>query len=253
MKRIASLSLAVASLLALFAAAPAMAESRPRYGGTLRIQMRDPVTSIDPSDATTRSRGKDQLIQAIFDRLTGLDDKGRAQPQLAIRWQADAAMRVWQFTLRNDVHFTDGSALTLNDVVQTLAAADTSWKVHTGVNGDVVVIECATSEPSLPIRLAQPRYSVFKKNADGSLLGTGAFTVTDFQPGKKITLAANDSYWAGRPYLDGIEVWMNISLGELLRDRRLDRDDAVEAPLDQVRPLQQAGQRLVLSAPTELL
>ena len=43
------------------------------------------------------------------------------------------------------------------------------------------------------------------KSSD-SVAGTGPFRIAEWDPGKHLTLAANDDYRDGRPYVDSIEI-----------------------------------------------
>src|SRR5947209_4517070 len=70
------------------------AGTRPHYGGTLRIQSRDVVTSIDGIWTSPSTSLRQQLSQLLFDRLTSVDDSGKAQPSLATSWRSDAQQRV---------------------------------------------------------------------------------------------------------------------------------------------------------------
>jgi len=259
MKRTAFQSVVTVSLLFVFFATyirvqKATAETRPRYGGILRVQLHDQVSSLDPIEKSTTSGGKDRMMFLVYDRLTSVDKDGHLQPGLAQSWDT-GSNRSWKFRLRANAKFHDGSAIALADVAAALQAEAPDWKVRYSADkiGEAIFIELLSPDPFLPARLALPRYSIFKRAVDNSLIGSGPFIPDDFQPGKKLTLKANDTYWGGRPYVDGVEVWMGVSLGELLRDRRLDRDDVVEAPLEQVKFLTQAGQRVMLSSPADLI
>ena len=94
--------LAAVSLLAL----RADAVERPRYGGTLRVEMQAAVRRLDPAEAPERLAG------LVFERLVRLDERGRPQPALALSWQSSPGGRRWQFRLRPGVKFHDGSPLT---------------------------------------------------------------------------------------------------------------------------------------------
>ena len=77
MKFIAWQSLALSSL-GLLAAASAEASTRPRYGGTLRVEMRGAPAALDPSDSDAAP-----LTSPIFEPLVRLDETGTPQPCLA--------------------------------------------------------------------------------------------------------------------------------------------------------------------------
>src|ERR1700684_2640586 len=96
MKRTAFLLLATSSVL--FLLSNASARTRPRQGGTLRVEMR-----ADASQWMNSARRP-----LVFDSLTTLDSNGNVQPSLAARWESQSDDRRWQFWLRADVRFHDG-------------------------------------------------------------------------------------------------------------------------------------------------
>ncbi|MEO5936548.1 MAG: ABC transporter substrate-binding protein, partial [Terriglobales bacterium] len=119
MKRTAFRWLAVSALL--LSGAIAFAEDRPRYGGTLRVQLRDAVFSLDPKDAADLTGVRHRFAFLLYDRLTRIDDQGRVRPQLAVSWSSDAQRKMWRFTLRSGVVFHDGSPLTVATVISNFA------------------------------------------------------------------------------------------------------------------------------------
>jgi hypothetical protein len=66
-------------------------------------------------------------------------------------------------------------------------------------------------------------------------------------------LVANEEHWAGRPYLDGIDIEVQSLPRDRLLDLELDRADLVELPSSEVRRAAQRGLRVWSSAPVELL
>ncbi len=92
----------VISAVLLALAVGAQARTRPHYGGTLRIE-----TQGDPwqmPDGLAR--------RLVLDTLTTVNDTGVAQPALAVNWTSQNAEHRWEFAVRPDVHFQDGSPLT---------------------------------------------------------------------------------------------------------------------------------------------
>ena len=109
-----------AALLLLLAATAASATKRPRYGGTLRVEMLASSVTLDPrqwKSGSLSAREDEKLAALVYDRLVTLDDYGKFQPALAIEWSHDTAAKNWQFKLRPGVKFSDGSPLTSADVV----------------------------------------------------------------------------------------------------------------------------------------
>src|SRR5438046_9728985 len=121
MKRCDWPSLVSSSLLA---AALAAAETRPQYGGTLHVAMRAAPATLDPSDSTqTDSFTRRNLTLLIFETLLTTDSSGRMHPALALSWQAALVNQRWQFRLRRDVKFHDGTALTADTATSSLSHA----------------------------------------------------------------------------------------------------------------------------------
>ncbi|MGA2099624.1 MAG: ABC transporter substrate-binding protein [Candidatus Sulfotelmatobacter sp.] len=246
--------LAASSLL--IGALVAHAERRPQYGGTLHVAMHAAPLSLDPADRSVPdSFGRRSLTALIFDTLVTLDSSGQPKPALGESWQTAGNQR-WQFRLRHGVQFQDGTPLTAEAVASSLRFANPSWKVR--AEGESIIIELdapgyAVSESALLEELALPRNAIAKRNADGTLNGTGPFHVTEWQPAKHLTLAAEENCWRGRPFLDGIE----IELGKTFRDQmtalQMGKEDLVEIAPEQARRVSQEGRQLVSSPPIELL
>jgi peptide/nickel transport system substrate-binding protein len=239
----------VISSLLLSAAA---AETRPQYGGTLHIAMRAAPTSLDPVDASQPdSIARRNLTLLMFETLVTLDENGRAKPVLATSWMASSGNQRWQFRLRRGIKFHDGTPLTAEAGAASLRAANPTWNVS--ADGDSVVIQCDTGDPEMLAELAMPRNAVVKRSSNGQPSGTGPFHLVDWQPGKKLTLAAEESHWHGRPFLDGIEVDMGESYRDQVTGLELGKADLVEVPAEQAHRASLEGRRLASSAPVELL
>jgi ABC-type transport system substrate-binding protein len=245
----------LASVVFLFATT-AHAETRPHYGGTLRIMMQAAPATLDlpanpvPSDYWETAR----TLSLIGDTLVTLDSQARPQPALALTWQSDPGDRRWQFRLRHGVKFHDGSPASSAAIAQILGALHPNWSVHS--SADSISIESETPMPSLPAELALPRNLLLKRNANHWPVGTGPFVVADWQPGKLLKLAANEENWAGRPFVDAIE----IEFGKSLRDQsialELDKTDIIEIAPQASTTLQRrsaASSSSSMSLPVELL
>ncbi len=243
MKRIAFLLLAAISL-----ALPAPAATRPRYGGTLRVMMQSAPSAIDlpANSSTVEYWDAARVLSLIADTVVTVDAQARPHPALALAWQSDATARHWQFTLRPGVRFHDGSDASAGAIAQILGGIHPDWSVHG--SGSVLTIDTEASSPTLLAELALPRCLILKRGANESPIGTGAFLVADWQPGKVLKLAANEGSWAGRPFLDAIEV----ELGKSLRDQaialELGKTDVIAAP-----PQAGGSPRLRSSLPVELM
>jgi ABC-type transport system substrate-binding protein len=250
MKPSAFLSLAASLLVA----GAAHAATRPHYGGTLHVELRAQLASLDPSQAEASSAAqsaKEHICSLIFEPLIRLDEKGAAQPALALTWQHSADFKSWRFTLQSFIKFHDGTPFNAPKAVESLLKiSNPRWRVRAEGN-DILMFESDAPLPNLPAELAQIHYAI-AHGSGNTISGTGPFALTSFQPGKQIVLKANDDYWDARPYVDSVE----LSLGRSLRDQTVDLElghaDLIEIGLDQARRAAQEGKRIVASSPNEV-
>src|SRR5271166_1489895 len=245
--------LVAALFVSLTGATTATAATRPHYGGTLRVQLQSAPEALElPADATPADYwDAARTLSLIGDTLVKLDAQDRPQPALAIAWQSDPSARHWQFTLRRGVKFHDGSAASPAALAQILGPLHSGWNVRP--SADSLSIESESAMPSLLAELALPRNLLLRRKADGVPIGTGPFLVAEWQPGKLLKLAANDESWAGRPFVDAVE----IEFGKSLRDQaialELDKADVIEAAPQVANALQRRNTSLSFSLPVELM
>ena len=243
----------VAASLAL--ALAATAATRPRYGGVLRIETAEAIKSLDPLVAVA---GHDPMasrhVQSLlFETLIVLNEHAIPQPNLATSWQHDASFRRWEFRIRPGVRFSDGAALNAANAAESLQPSMAGIGCNAQAAGaDVVVAECKAATPDLPMTLSLPECAIARRAARGGLAGTGTFKVTS-SDGKRMALAANDDYWGGRPYLDGIEIQLERPIQQQMLDLQLGNADVIEIAPEQALRMQQEGRRVISSAPMELL
>ena len=241
------LFLLVGVSVALAGAAPA--STRPHYGGTLRISIREAPASLDPADpAQLGMFTSPSLSRLIFDTLVTLDARGQAHPALATAWQAAPGNQRWQFSIRRGVTLHDGTALSSDTVAASLRAANPHWKVF--ATGEAVVVECDAPTSTLPAMLALPRYGIAKRGG-GKLAGSGPFAINRWEPGKKLTLTARDDYWDGRAFVDALEIEMGKSFRDQMIALDLGKVDVIEVAPDQARHAVSEGRRIQSSAPAE--
>ncbi|HXY48597.1 MAG TPA: ABC transporter substrate-binding protein [Terriglobales bacterium] len=248
--RLSGFPLLVASSLVLAVAAGA--DTRPAYGGTLHVSVGIAPRSLDPADTSEPdSIGRRNLMQLMFDTLLTVNSQGRLQPALATAWQAEPGNQRWHFSLRNHVHFHDGSLLTPEAVAASLRTANPGWKVLAAA--DSVVVECDAPAPDVAAQLARTRNGIAKRSTARNPIGSGPFYITDFQAGKKLALAALENYWGGRAYVDAIEIELGRNGRDQLIALDLGKADIAEVPPEQAQRAAGEGRRLVTSAPVELM
>jgi peptide/nickel transport system substrate-binding protein len=224
------------------------AMTRPHYGGTLRVEV--------SGDGWERPGGIVRWL--VLDGLTRVDADRTVWQALAIEWKSDGDNHRWQFKLRPGVHFSDGSPLTSIAVAGALnldCQANCPWTAVRAV-GSQVVFTSDSPMPNLPALLAGGEFLIAlavtsEGKAPEGLIGTGAFQVGGFANGL-LTLVANDGGWAGRPFLDSVEIRGRKPIREQWLDLSVGRADLVEVPAEQLRQAQQ--QRLtVVTSPAVML
>jgi peptide/nickel transport system substrate-binding protein len=231
--------------------------TRPAYGGSLRVQMNERIATMDPRQwplDLERAAATERLASLVFDRLVRFDDHGMPQPALAISWQHDAQSKRWQFRLRDGVKFSDGAPLTPEAAALALQQL-LGNTFDVSATSDSVVIQADLSLPDLPAQLAGGRYFIFHPMDDGTLSGSGPFRVAKWPASgapAKLVLTANESCWAGRPFVDTIELTMGVDPQQQANAIAFGLADVVELPASQVRRTAQRGVRTVSSDPVEL-
>jgi len=160
---------------------------------------------------------------AIFDSLVYYNSKTfKVEPKLATSWK-EMSPTQYRFNLRKGVKFSDGSALTADDVVFSLerARAKTSnFTVYTQGFSRVVKVDANTVDiilsgpnPVLMNQLTELRImskawaeknkSVEPKDgktkdenfAHRNAMGSGPYMVKEWQPDQKLVLVKNPAWW----------------------------------------------------------
>jgi peptide/nickel transport system substrate-binding protein len=225
----------------------AWGRTRPHYGGTLHVEVE--------GDAW---QGADGLAhRLVFDGLTSLDADGAVQPALAASWKSDDDGHRWEFRLRSNVQFHNGSPLTAAAVVMSLnlaCNANCPWTAVRAV-GSSLVFTSESPLPSLPALLAGDGFLIqLTRTADGQTpsqpTGTGPFQVAS-NAGNILTLTANENCWRGRPFADQVVLTSHRALRDQWLDLSVGRADVVEVPAEQLRQAQQ--RRLTVSASLPVL
>ena len=242
MKRIVFRWIALGSLLAALLASAA-ARTRPRYGGTLRIETRsDPLKA---PDGIAR--------QLIFDTLTQVNGIGQVVPGLAVSWDSGPPYHRWEFHLRPGVRFHDGSPLTAEAVAMSLAQScgACGWRVR--VVADSIIITSDSPMANLDAELARSKYAITRKDDEGNPDGTGPFRFAAESDGM-LLLRANDDSWQGRPFVDAVEIYGDRTVRAQWLDFTVGKADLVEIPPELLHAAQQDHMPLLQSGwPPDLL
>ena len=103
--------------LALASALPAAAQNKPR---DINIGLQAAITSMDPHFHNLSPNNS--MMLHFFEPLIMRDDNQKLVPGLATSWKATDEL-TWEFKLRKNVRFHDGSPFTAEDVAFSLKRA----------------------------------------------------------------------------------------------------------------------------------
>ncbi|MGD8485786.1 MAG: peptide ABC transporter substrate-binding protein [Chloroflexota bacterium] len=213
-------------------------EALPRPAGADIVLAGGTPLSWDPaaiSDGTSA-----QVLSQLYEGLTVLDAGSRVQPALAESWQVeDDGLRL-VFQLRDDLAFSDGSALTAEDVrrswlrvidparpgplaslLDDVAGASayargegSAEAVGLQARGQTLTVNFEHPASFFPAVAAAPTLAVVPPGIDrqargpgddSTFVGSGAYVPLDQELGR-IRLARNERYWAGPAPIERVTV-----------------------------------------------
>lgn len=191
-------------------------------GGELSIRLDTDVPNLRPWQP--RSRGEEQIVGMLYSGLTRLDARLQPQPDLAQEWQASSDGRLITFTLRPDMRWHDGQALTSEDVAYTIEALK-AISPTTALLSDLQRVAAVTTPTSATVAISLteryapifsmltlpvlPKHLLIDKNIAGydfwdAPVGSGPFLFDERQPRERVTLRANPHFHRGAPLLDRV-------------------------------------------------
>ena len=197
------------------------------------------------------------IQQIVNEGLVAIGKDGKIQPALAESWE-DENSTVWTFKLRKDAKFSDGSPVTIEDVIYSIErSADPEQSPSIAYFYPEGFTTEKVDEYTLKITLPHPQSNfiwsisnngglfVTKKEwvenaeAPGSakdlLLGSGPYKVAEFSPGSYVTLEASDYWWGGTPEVKKVRFdFITDNQTRLLAFRQGDVDFAFDIPVSQI-------------------
>jgi peptide/nickel transport system substrate-binding protein len=203
------------------AAAPGASSEPATSDRTLQFFNAEGTSGLDPATAVTSADYR--VMELIYDRLVDYNSKNELVPDLAT-WDLSTDGLTYTFHVRPEAKFSDGSAVTADDVqfsLERMKASQTA-KGDMAVVTSIEVVDPATvtvklSEPSrillatlaksgpAPIlskkALTDPNY--FQKPVATS----GPYMIQEWIPKDHMTFVANPYYWnAGYPKIKTIKL-----------------------------------------------
>lgn len=187
--------------------------------------------TLDPAKSETVGEG--HIQGDLFEGLVILDPNGAVQPGQAERWTVSADGRVYRFTLRAGLRWSNGDALTAADfvyslrrVVDPLVGSSYAYLLAPILNADAIIAGTVKDPAALGVRALDPRtlditlaaptpyfltllaHSKFlpvhrasverwgqRFTRPGHLVSNGAFVLKDWVPQARIVLVRNPYYW----------------------------------------------------------
>lgn len=211
------LAAALSAVLAFSSVAPqaVLAQSPAEYQETHELVIGLPYAfkTLDPARGGAL-RVELSLLAAIYSPLTRVDGDGNLQGVVAEKWEQTSDL-TWRFTLRDDVTFSDGTPLTAETVKwnldRYLTIDQPSWIVASVRHisevsvaaPNVVDVTLTHSDMQLPRRMAalfllDPTW-VANNDPKVEAMGSGPYTLVDYNPEAGATLLRNDSYFGEPP------------------------------------------------------
>ena len=189
----------------------------------LRIGYADPVSSLDPQ--LNNYAGDRSVALHAFESLVNRHDD-KTLPGLAKSWKV-VDPTTWQFDLRDDVQWQDGTPLTADDFVfsferarnvpgsvASYAGAMRTVESVSAKDAHTLIIKTRTPNANLlpdvdsiyiVSRHAGANASSADYNAGKAMIGTGPYRFVSYVPGDRTIFARNDSYWGGKPTWDKVD------------------------------------------------
>ena len=189
-----------------------------RAGGTITVGEFSMLPSFAPGQGQYGVRGGAQSA-AVYDRLMVWNpDAEEFEPKLAESLEANDDNTVWTLTLRDGVTFSNGDALTAEDVAFTAGlhkdpatrsvAMTEAMEISDARVVDPRTVEFTLAKPwaGFPVALAGTIGEVIPKNAYEAAdpqewarnpIGAGAFTLASYTPDQEVVLEPNPAYYGG--------------------------------------------------------
>jgi peptide/nickel transport system substrate-binding protein len=187
----------------------------------LRIGIAAEPSSIDPHYHNLTPNN--MLSREVFQPLVSQDKNQRLGPLLAESWRA-VNDTTWEFKLRRNVRFFDGTPLTTDDVLASFArlpkvprspssfAPFVAGMTFEKVDHHTFLVKTPAPAPLVPTNLST--FGIISKacaemttedfNANRCKGGTGPFMYGEFKPGDRVTFQRNPGFWGTKPAWESV-------------------------------------------------
>ncbi len=200
------------------AAALALPAAARGQDSSLRAGLKLSPTSMDPH---FRLSGEQNLLRALHARLIGMSADGKPEAGIAESWRPVGDGTAWEFKIRGNAKFSDGSPVTAEDVAYSIARVPTitgsAGAYHIFVRA---ITRTEVKDPrTILIHTAQPypfmaedmtEIAVISKtlgpdlktadfNAKNVRLFSGPYTLADYRFGEFVEMRRNPHWYGPAP------------------------------------------------------
>ena len=223
-------------------------------GGTVEVPITGTLQRLDPSLAGTIEDA--EVLPNIFETLTRDIGGARIVPWLAADFKSEQGGKRYHFRLRDDVRFHDGRKLTARDVrysferlllnpestgrffyssiqgAKALLNGERSdlagFRIHSADEFTIDLDEPVSFFPALisyhAAAIVPEGNEKFGESWEEGTVGTGPFRLVKFEPGVRVELERNKSYWRkGYPKIEGLTFTFGVPPAEILAEFRYGR------------------------------
>jgi len=211
----------------------------------LNITLNTPATDLSPYSLNLNN----QIRTAnIYEGLVAFDRNLRVIPALAVSW-GNLDPQTWEFKLRKEVQFHDGSPFDADSVLTDFNEAQKSGgsQIKGVLNTikeikklDSYTIQIITKEPDPLILSKLTKFYINKPDS----VGTGPYELQEWLKGSKFTLLAFDNYWGRLPIYQNVNYQVvpnktrrqsDFEAGLIDILVAVPRDQALQLPKEQVK------------------
>ena len=215
-------SLGFASAIPGFVLTEQALANAPKVGGRLRQGLSGGNTSDTLFGVLGNGDAHQVNVQwQLLNNLTEVDAAGNIVGELAESFEASADAATWTFKLRQGVEFHNGKSFEAEDVIHSINVhrGEDSRSIGKGLVSDIVDIKAdgkhtvvftlMSGNADFPFTLAAyhfpiaPAGSMDEEWMQG--IGTGPYTLVDWNPGVRAVTKRNPNYFKDGPYFDEVE------------------------------------------------
>lgn len=180
-------------------------------GTPFTIVSTEPSAGLDPGIAVTQSSLR--VMELIYDTLIDYDSENKLIPMIAESWTASSDELAYDFKIRANAKFSDGTAITADDVRYSIERASKSEAMKTALS--VMDSMTVVSPTELKIRLSKPSrvfLNALASTGNAAILSqkaveanpkyfvkptvtSGPWTLEELVPKSQATFKANPNYW----------------------------------------------------------